>query len=200
VPEQVLRGVAMHYYEQADRAENPEVRQNSFREAAKYLGLLTKREDAKPDDFLNLGRSLLDLGDFKNAADPLDRYLRNTKEPIPRCVGLTALAQAQIGLRDFDAAQKAVDEALPLLNEGRLYALAKIADGDIQSGRGNFEAGAKRYEEISVLIDDEEVTPKALEKAIDAYEKAGKTEDAKRILNTLQSRYPEYFQRKRKQG
>src|SRR4029453_4883184 len=139
----VLRGVAMHYYEQADRAENPEVRQNSFREAAKYLGLLTKREDAKPDDFLNLGRSLLDLGDFKNAADPLDKYLRTTKEPIPRCVGLAALAQAQIGLRDFDAAQKAVDEALPLLNEGRLYALAKIADGDIQSGRGNFEAGAK---------------------------------------------------------
>jgi TolA-binding protein len=199
VPEQVLRGVGMHYYEQAERAEKSEARLHDYREAAKYLGLISKREDAKADDFLNLGRSLLNLGDYKNAVDPLDKYLRTTKEPIPRCVGLTALAQAQIGLRDFDAAQKAVDGALPLLNEGRLYALAKIADGDIQYGRGNFEAAAKRYEEISVLIDDEEVTPMALEKAIEAYEKAGKTEDAKRLLNTLQSRYPEYFQRKRKQ-
>jgi len=200
VPEQVLRGVAMHYYEQADRAEKSDARLHDFGEAAKYLDLMCKREDAKPDDFLNLGRSLLSLGDYKNAVDPLDKYLRNSKDPVPRCVGLTALSQAQIGLRDFDAAQKAVDEALSLLSEGRLYALAKIADGDIQSGRGNFEAAAKRYEEISVLIDDEEVTPPALEKAIDAYEKAGKTEDTKRLLNTLQSRYPEYIQRKRKQG
>src|SRR4029079_11282979 len=46
VPEQVLRGVGMHYYEQAERAENPELRRNSFGEAAKFLGLLTKREDA----------------------------------------------------------------------------------------------------------------------------------------------------------
>ena len=159
---------------------------------------MAKRDDAKADDFLNLGRSRLQIDDFKNAGDALDKYLKITKEPAPRCIGLTALTLAQIGLRDFDAAQKSVNEALSLQGDGRLNALAKIADGDIQMGRGNFDAAGKRYQEISLVIDDEEITPRALEKAIDACTKAGQEPDAKKLLNTLKSRYPEYMQRKTK--
>ena len=198
VPEQVLRGAGMHYYELGERAENVGERKKQFIEAAKYLDQMAKRDDAKADDFLNLGRSRLQIDDFKNAGDALDKYLKTTREPAPRCIGLTALTQAQIGLRDFDAAQKSVNEALSLQGDGRLNALAKIADGDIQMGRGNFDAAAKRYQEISLVIDDEEITPRALEKAIDACTKAGQEPDAKKLLNTLKSRYPEYMQRKGK--
>ena len=199
VPEQVLRGVGMHFYELGDRGENPGERKKHFAEAAKYLEQMTKRDDAKADDFLNLGRSRLQIDDFKNAGDALDRYLKSTKEPAPRCVGLTALTLAQVGSRDFDAAQKSVNEALSLQGDGRLNALAKIADGDIQMGRGDFDAAARRYQEISLVIDDEDITPRALEKAIDACTKAGQDAEAKKLLNTLQSRYPEYMQRKKKQ-
>ena len=198
VPEQVLRGVGMHFFEAGDRAEKPEERTRFFGESAKYLGLMAKRDDAKLDDFLNLGRSRLNLADFKNAAEPLETYLKTAKEPAPRCVGLLALANARIGATDFDGAQKSVDEALRLQAEGLLHALAKIADGDIQYGRGNFDAASKRYQEISLLIDDDEITPHALEKAVDACSKAGADADAKRLLNTLQSRYPEYMQKKKK--
>ena len=200
VPEQVLRGVGMHYYELGDRAENPDERKKNFGEAAKYLDQMSKRDDARADDFLNLGRSRLYLDDFKNAADSLDKYLKIAKEPAPRCVGLLSLARAYTGMREFDSAQKAVNEALTLQAEGRLNAEGRVVSGDIQMGRGNPEEAAKVYEAVTLIIDDEDVTPRALEKAIDANQKAGKEVDAKRLLNTLQSRYPEYVQRKKKQA
>ena len=131
--------------------------------------------------------------------DPLDKYLKSTREPAPRCIGLLSLARAYTALREFDAAQKAVGEALTLQAEGRLNAEARVASGDIQMGRGNFEEATKAYEAVTLIIDDDEVTPRALEKAVEANQKAGKEADAKRLLNTLQSRYPEYVQRKKKQ-
>ena len=199
VPEQVLRSVGMHYYELGDRADKPEVRSENFLAAAKFLELMTKREDAKPDDFLNLGRSELSLGKFKEAVPALGSYLKSVKDPGPRCVGLLASSQAMIGLGDFDGAQKAADEAITLQSEGRLNAEGRIVTGDIQMGRGNFEAAAKIYESVTVIIDDEEITPRALEKSVEAYQKAGKEAEAKRQLNTLKSRYPEYMQRKKVQ-
>jgi TolA-binding protein len=199
VPEQVLRGAGMHYYELGDRADDDGARTANFQNAAKFLELTCKRDDAKPDDFLNLGRSQLHLGKFKEAVDALGAYLKSAKEPAPRCVGSIAMAQSLIGLGDFDGAQKAADEALTLQSEGRLNADARIVTGDIQKARGNSDAAAKIYDSVAVIIDDEEITPRALEKAIAAYQKAGSDTDAKRLLNTLKSRYPEYIQRKKSQ-
>ena len=199
VPEQVLRGVGMHYYELGERADKPEARTEDFMAAAKFLDLMAKREDAKPDDFLNLGRSELRLGKFRQAVPALGAYLKSAKEPAPRCVGLIALSQSLIGLGDFDGAQKSADEALTLQSEGRLNAESRIVTGDVQMGRGNLEAAAKIYESVAVIIDDDEITPRSLEKGIEAYQKAGKDAEAKRLLNTLQSHYPEYMQRKKKQ-
>ena len=88
-------------------------------------------------------------------------------------------------------------EALSLQADGRLNAEARIVSGDIQTGRGNHEEAAKIYESVSVIIDDEDVTPRALEKAVESHHKAGNETDARRLLNTLQSRYPEYSQRKK---
>ena len=62
---------------------------------------------------------------------------------------------------------------------------------------GNLEA-AKIYQAVGAVLDDESVTPRALEKAVEAYKKAGREPEAKKTLNTLQSRYPEYLQRSAK--
>ena len=50
---------------------------------------------------------------------------------------------------------------------------------------------------MTVIIDDENITPGAGEKAVDAYRRAGLEDEAKKLLNRLQSRYPEYFQNKK---
>ena len=67
-----------------------------------------------------------------------------------------------------------------------------IAAGDIQMARGHYEEASKVYESVAVILDDPEITPEALEKAVDAWRKANKTAEADKTLNKLKSRYPEY--------
>jgi hypothetical protein len=50
---------------------------------------------------------------------------------------------------------------------------------------------------VTAVIDDESITPRAGEKGVEAYRKAGLEEEAKKLLNKLRSRYPEYFQNKK---
>jgi TolA-binding protein len=69
--------------------------------------------------------------------------------------------------------------------------------GDIQTARGHFGEAAKLYESVAAILDNDEITPAALEKAVGAWKSAGDEARSKKTLNTLQSRYPEYLQRKR---
>lgn len=169
----------------------------SYESAEKYLLLLAERPDVLPRDLLKLGQSRLHLAKFAEAAQTLAAYLGTVKEPISRALGLLDLARAQIGMKDLESAQKTVDEILTLQPEGKLSGEARILAGDIDAARGNWEAAAKIHASIAVLLDDNEVTPRALEKAAEEYQKAGKEAEAKKVLNNLKSRYPEYMQGKK---
>ncbi len=187
VPAQILRWLGTELY-----------KEGVYDRASTYFQLLTPREEVAPDDHLFLGRSRVKLQQYKEAVTALDTYLRSVKDPIPRASGLLELAQAQIGNGDFDAAKNAVDAALTLQPEGTLNGEGRIVTGDILMARGQFEEAAKTYRAVSAVIDDESVTPRALEKAVGAYKKAGDEAEAKKTLNQLQSRYPEYNQRSAK--
>jgi TolA-binding protein len=119
------------------------------------------------------------------------------KEPGPRAEGLNDLAQAQIGLKQFAEAQSSVDEGLKLQPVGEINAHLRVTAGDIQAAQGKWAEAAKIYNSVTVIIDDENITPGAGEKAVDAYRRAGLEDEAKKLLNRLQSRYPEYFQNKK---
>lgn len=187
VPSQILRWIGNELY-----------KEKRFDQAERYFQLLTPRDEAVADDFLYLGRSRLKLGKHQDAAGPLETYLKSVKEPAPRANGSLELAHARIGLKDFDGAQKVTDEALLLQPEGPINGEGRITAGDIQAARGNFDEAAKIYRSVSAVLDDETVTPRALEKAVESYTKSGNEAEAKKTLNLLQSRYPEYYQRKAK--
>jgi tetratricopeptide (TPR) repeat protein len=116
--EDVLRWLAESYEKSGEAAERDEARERDLEAAAKYLKLLTQREDGKADDFLRLGRVQLRLGDHKGAVEALNAHLKQTKDPLSRANGLLLLGEAQIGLNEPAAAQKAVDEALQLQPDG----------------------------------------------------------------------------------
>jgi len=184
VPSDVLRWLI----EQLDKS-------STYESEEKYQEMLTPRGDAQPRDWLLLGNTRLKLSKFAPAGDALSHYLTLVHEPQSRALGLLQLSKAQIGAKDFEAARKSVDEAITLQPEGKINGEAKIVAGDIEMSRGAFDEAAKLYMSVGAILDDEEVTPRALEDAIKAYRKAGKEADAKKTLNRLQSRYPEYFQR-----
>ncbi len=186
VPVEVLRWLT-EQLEKAAMLENAE----------KYEQMIVPREDAQPRDWLVLGDTRLKLSKFEPSAAAFNKYLERVKEPPSRALGFLQLSKAQIGMKDYEGAMKSVNEALTLQQEGKINGEAKIVAGDVEMARGNFEEAAKLYMSVGAILDDEEVTPHALEKAITAYRNAGKEPEAKKTLNRLQSRYPEYFQKQK---
>ena len=171
---------------------------SAFESAEKYFQMLAPRDEVMPDDYLFLGRSQQELGKYKEAVESIQSYLKAVKLPVPRATGLLTLAKSQISLNALDDAQKSVDEAIMLQPEGEITGRARITAGDIQMARNNFAEAARLYESVAVILDDPEVTPQALEKAVKAWKAAGAEDEAKKTLNKLQSRYPEYLQRNAK--
>ena len=165
----------------------------NFEDAEKYLVTLGKREgETTPDDSLNLGRAQLGGKKYAEAAKSLHSYLDGRTEPVPRAAGLLELGRAQLGLAQFDEAQKSSDEACSLQPEGRLYAEGRMLAGDIAAARGKFDDAAKIFQSIAVIVDDPQITPQALDKAYASLIKAGGEAEAAKILNELQTKFPEY--------
>lgn len=185
-PIDVIRWLAESYFES-----------KTYDEAEKQFMQIEERKEATPRDLQKLGQCRLLQSKSAEAVPVFEKFVAAVHEPISRASGLLDLARAQMGSRDFEGAKKSIEEALTLQPEGRLSGEARIIAGDIESARGDHEAAAKVYASVAVILDDEEVTPRALEKAIEAFKKAGREAETKKYLNLLQSRYPEYFQKKK---
>lgn len=182
VPAEILRWLGGEYLEAGKHEE-----------AARYLSQLIGREDERtPVDYLNLGRAQLELGKCEDARGLIAKYLEVTSEPLPRAMGLLVLGRAELCVKEFDLARKTADEALSLQPEGRLNARGRMLIGDIAMARGDVTEAARTYLGLAVVFEDPAITPEAMHKAYDAYVKAGDAAQAAKVLNDLQTRYPEY--------
>jgi len=158
----------------------------------KYYSQLVTREEVTPDDLLNLGRAQLGAKQFSDAIASINKYLDSQKDPAAKAEGLRDLGRAQLESGKLDDAQASADKACSLQPEGLANAQGRMLSGDIQIARGSYDEAAKIFQSIAVLIDDPQVTPAALEKAYNCLNHEGKTADAAKVLNQLQTKYPEY--------
>ena len=123
---------------------------------------------------------------------PGNHYLETATDPAERAQGFIVLSSAQLGAKDLDPATKSAEETLTLQPEGRLNAEGRMLIGDIESARGNYENAARSYMSVAVLYKDPEVTPRALQHAYEAFQKAGNEPQATRTLSELKTRFPNY--------
>jgi TolA-binding protein len=200
VPYEVLRWLGFTLFERAN-AQSKDGKAvasaENYRGVVKHFGMLMTREDAKPEDWKPFGKSALALRDYASAERAFISLLAAIKEPLPRAESFNDLAQAQLGAGKFKEARASVEEGLKLKPDGAVNAELRVTAGDIQAAQEQWLDAAKTYESVSIIIDDENVTPRAGEKSVACYRRAGEEEIAKKLLNKLQSRYPEYFQNKR---
>lgn len=195
-----LRWIAQTHFDAATSETKPlpaEKRKIELAKAEEQFISLRKRGDAQTDDLLLLGRIQMLLGKGSEAAVAISEYLKTAKDPGPRSRALLILGEAHLAAKNVAGAQRAADEVLTLQQDGEFNAKARVLAGDIQASQGKWTEAAKVYESVSVVIDDEKITPVAMEKAVEAYKKAGSTKDGDRLLNTLKSRYPEYLRMKK---
>ncbi len=181
VPADALRWLGDSYLDSNDDAN-----------AEKYLTELTTRPEVSADDWLNLGKAQLGAQKYDDAISSINRYLAPQNDPAMQTKGLLVLGRAQLEAGKLDDAQASADKACTLEPEGAANAQGRMLSGDIQMARGNVEEAGKIYQSIAVIIDDPQLTPKAMEKAIDCLNQLGKTDDAAKLLNELETKYPEY--------
>ena len=184
VPSEILEWLGIEYYNE----KNYEV-------AEKYLSALGKIDhpaNVKPDFLFYLGDTASKLKNFAEAEDAFGKYLQLASDPAGKAKVLLALGAVKIGAHKPDDAQKIAEEIMALQPEGRVNAEARLLAGDVQSERGNFDDAGKAFMSVALLYDDPAITPRALEKAALAYQRAGKTDEADRLARQLRERYPNY--------
>jgi TolA-binding protein len=184
VPPEVLEWLGIEYYNEKD-----------YEVAEKYLSALGKidnRGSVKPDFLFYLGDAATKLKKLPEAEDAFGKYLQLAKDPAGKAKVLLALGAVKIGAHKPDDAQKIAEEIMALQPEGRVNAEARLLAGDVQLERGNFDDAGKAFMGVALLYDDPAVTPRALDKAASAYQRAGKADEADRLGRELRQRYPNY--------
>lgn len=185
-PSDVIRWLGQKSYERGE-----------YERSEKFLPELVLRKEAVGDDYLLLARSRTKLGKFKEAVESFDSYLVSVKEPVPRIAGIIEKSDSQLAMKDWDGAEKTVKEGLNLATEGRYNGELRLRAGEVEVGRKNVKKALQIFESIPVTIEDEEVSPRALERALELYAQLGSSADVKRLENLLRTKYPEYLQKKR---
>jgi tetratricopeptide (TPR) repeat protein len=163
-----------------------------YTQAGKYLLQLSQRPEATPDDWLSLGSAQLGAKQYPDAIASVNKYLAAQADPAALAKGLLVLGQAQLDSGKLDDAQASADKACSLQPEGLANGQGRMLSGDIQVARSNLDAAAKIYQSIAVILDDPKLTPAAMEKAYECLNQEGNTAEAAKVLNQLQTKYPEY--------
>jgi len=165
---------------------------NYAKAEALLLPLAANPAALTPDAWINLGESEIRLGKFKEARGPVDKFLATARDPATRARGLMASAQIHLGMKNPAEAGTVVEEVLLLQPEGRLNAEARILQGDILLAQGNADAAARAYMTVAVLLEDPTITPRALQKAADAYGRTNNRFEAEKALAQLRQKYPDF--------
>ena len=184
IPAEILEWLGLEYYNEKNYAA-----------AEKYLNLLGQSEslgNVKPDFWFYLADAETKLKNVAQAEAAYEKYLQVATDPAAKAKTLLALGATKIAAHKPDDAQKIAEEIMRLQPEGRVNAEARLLAGDVQVERQNFDEAGKAFMGVALLYDDPAVTPRALQKAAFAYEKAGRKEEADRVAKQLREKYPDF--------
>ncbi len=188
IPTEIVRGLAQSQY-----------KSGSFEKVEQFIPGIILKKEATPDDYILLARARVKLGKFKDAVDSYSSFLTVVKDPVPRAGGLLEKCDAQIKGGMLDEARKTAEEGLSFAPEGKANGEFRLRAGEIEYTRKNYLAALKIFEGLlATLPDDEDVTPRAIERAIDCHKFLSNDTEVKRLENLMRSRFPEYLQKKNK--
>jgi TolA-binding protein len=182
VPVEITRWLGRKSFEEGD-----------FAAAERFLlPVLKDSKNVDPAVLIELAEAQIQLGKTREAAPVVAQYLETAREPYSRARGLQAKAGVLLGKKEFEEAEKLCDESLLLQPEGRLNAEGRLLSGEIYYARGDYDGAARAFMTVALLYDDSSVTPRALQRAADAYRKANNELEAEKALQELQQRFPDF--------
>jgi TolA-binding protein len=198
VPPNILKWLGLKLYGSDD-----------FKRAARFLELAVTPqtpENTEPIIWNYLGMAQFNNQKYDASIQATDNFLKSNPDSAARARALLTKGSAQLGKGLFDEADKAAQDALQVVKDGKLQAELLILEGDIYAAQGDklaaegqkdgaidkWKDAAAKYAVPSQIFDDPDVTPDALYKAAKVLEKAGDSAKARQMSQQLQQRYPKY--------
>jgi len=164
-------------------------------EAEIYYARVTQHPD--PGDLLagawwQLGEVQSHRKEWPAAVASYEKYRQLKPDARDATTVVLALGRAQLGAQNFDAAKKLGDQALLQEPEGPRSAAARMLLGETAFATQNYPEAARMFATLAVLFDDPKITPQAMSRAADAFERAGDARSAADWREKLKDKYPQY--------
>jgi len=107
---------------------------------------------------------------------------------------LLALGRAQLGAKNYDAATALGNQTLLQEPEGPNSASARMLLGEAAFATQSYAEAARMFATLAVLFDDPKITPQAMTRAADAFEKAGDAKSTAEWRQKLKDKYPGFVE------
>jgi len=164
-------------------------------EAELYYTRVT--QDPDPGDLLagawwQLGEVCGQRKEWASAVTAYERYRDLKPDAKDATVVLLAEGRAQLGALNFDAAKSLGNQALLQEPEGPNSAAARMLLGEVAFATQSYPEAARLFATLAVLFDDPKITPQALSRAADAFDKAGDAASAAQQRQKLKDKYPDF--------
>jgi TolA-binding protein len=166
-----------------------------WNEAEAFYGRVTQHPD--PGELLagawwQLGEVQSQRKEWPAAVASYEKYRQLKPDAKDATTVLLALGRAELGAQSFDAAKKLGDQALLQEPEGPQSAAARMLLGETAFASQNYPEAARMFATLAVLFDDPKITPQAMARAADAFDRAADATSAAQWRQKLQEKYPQY--------
>jgi TolA-binding protein len=164
-------------------------------EAENFYTRVTQHPD--PGDLLagawwQLGEIESQRQEWAGAVASYSQYRALKPESKDATAVLLALGRVQLGAGNFDAAKALGDQALLQEPEGPNSAAARMLLAETAFAAQNYPEAARMFATLAVLFDDPKITPQAMARAADAFDRAGDAKSAADWRAKLQAKYPQF--------
>jgi TolA-binding protein len=137
-----------------------------------------------------LAESMMRQSQWPQAVALWEAYLKDYSEPAEIIATKLQLVRGYMGIKDYTHARETAEDVLRLQPEGRNNAEARFLLGEVMMAEGNPLEAGRFFLSVSILYQDEDLTPRALEKAIEAFKAAGDVEQAAKLEKEFKDRFP----------
>jgi TolA-binding protein len=137
-----------------------------------------------------LGETSRGLGKDLEAVSHYSKVI--TEKPDSVYVSHSYLGRGLANARQnqWELAEQDFNEAMRFDQEVRVAAQARFEIANLKLRAGDWTEAAKAFMMVAILYEDPKLTPLALQKAGECFEKAGQTEESKKAFEELKTRYP----------
>ena len=139
-----------------------------------------------------LGEVQCQRKEWPAAVASYEKYRQIKPDAKNATIVLLSLGRAQLGAQNYEAAKALGNQALLQEPEGPNSAAARMLLGETAFATQNYSEAARMFATLSVLFDDPKITPQAISRAADAFERAGDARSAADWRQKLKDKYPQY--------